>query len=83
MKSRQNGIVDLTEAQLSALRRLSVYPEYHISGKPQVRALITRGLAIVNEHRCTLITPAGLSALNDALSGNDAVTPSEPLPDAS
>lgn len=54
----------LTNAQKSRLWRLSKGAEYHIAGKPEVRALERLGLVETNQFRCTFITPEGRSALS-------------------
>ncbi len=53
----------LTEKQIARLSRLARSPEYHISGKPEVRSLERNGLVETNEFHCTFITPAGHAAL--------------------
>ena len=61
----------LTEAQLSALWRLSRGGEYHIGGKPSIRSLARKGLVETNDHGCTVITDAGRAALRDAEEGGE------------
>ena len=53
-----------TQVQKSRLWRLSKGGEYHIAGKPEVRALERRGLVETNQFGCTSITPAGRAALD-------------------
>jgi hypothetical protein len=63
--------MNLTEAQKSALWRLSLGAEYHISGKPQVKSLARKGLVETNDRGCTVITDAGRAALRDAEEGRE------------
>lgn len=53
----------LTAPQKEQLRKLAQFHRYHISSRPTVKALIRRGLAVVNSYGVTSITPEGRALL--------------------